>query len=160
MINEKVWICKSLPLQIHHISVKSGLFGVFPHHKWQTLFFNPRECFLLLIKFWEFFRINAFWPRSSIDELYHAWQRNYSSAQFVWVCGVCFSSQASPCGMSEDAENVDILFEVFAVVRGRHAGDARDVNISFRVQVGVCGSRGERLVLHATSLISQFGKGW
>ena len=45
--------------------------------------------------------------------------------------------------MSEDAENVDIFFEAFAVVRGRHAGDARDVRVSFRVQVGVCGSRGE-----------------
>ena len=61
--------------------------------------------------------------------------------------------------MSEDAESVDIFFEVFAVVWGRHAGDARDVRVSFRVQGGVCGSRGKRLVLHATSQTSEFGKG-
>ena len=72
---------------------------------------------------------------------------------------MCFSSQALPCGMSEDAEKVDILILVFAVVRRKHAGDARDARVSFRVQVGVCGTRGERLVLHATSLISEFGKG-
>ena len=48
--------------------------------------------------------------------------------------------------MGEDTESVCVFFEVLAVVWDRHAGDIRDVRISFRVQGVVCISRGESLV--------------